>query len=289
MTAADVAVTGVVRRFDGRGGIDGAHLRARGGVVSVLGPNGAGKTTLLRCLATVLVPSDGSVTVDGLDVRRPAERTEIRRRLGYLPQEPGLCGSSRVFDIVDYHAVLRGLEPERRRRVAVVEALEAVGLRHRMADRVTSLSGGMRRRVALAQALVGSPSLLVLDEPTAALDPDQRHIVRHLVTERAAATTVVLGTHLVDEAAAISDAVVVMDAGRVVAAGSPSELAARARGRVWVQAHRPTRPVRASWRQPDGYWRCVDPAPGSAEQPSWLVEPTLDDAYLLLVAAPVPS
>ncbi len=277
MTAAFVRADGLTKAYRGRPVLDGVDLLAQGGLISVLGPNGAGKTTLLRCLATVVAADAGAVTVDGLDPVREVERIEIRRRLGYLPQEVGLIEGSTAFDTVDYLAVLKGERDDRRRRRAVFDVLERVGLRDRASERVERLSGGMRRRLGLAQALLGSPSLLVLDEPGAGLDPDERLRLREILTERRRTTTVFVSTHLTDEAA-ISDTVLVLDGGGIKFAGTPDRLASIARGRSWVQHALPPPDVRASWRLADGRHRCLGSPPPGAE----LVEPTIEDGYLLV-------
>lgn len=278
MNPAHVRADAVTKRYRGRAVLDGVHLMEQGGLVTVLGPNGAGKTTLLRCLATVAAADTGDVMIDGLDPNREAERIEIRRRLGYLPQGDGLDGGSRAYDVVDYVAVLKGHRDDRQRRRAVFDVLDRVGLRDRATERVDRLSGGMRRRLGLAQALLGSPTLLVLDEPGAGLDPDERLRLREILTERRRTTTTIVSTHLTDEAA-ISDTVIVLHGGRVRFAGSPARLAAVADGRTWLQADLPPPGVRASWRQADGRHRCLGfPPPGAA-----LVPPTLEDGYLLTV------
>ena len=279
MAPANVLVHGLHKRYGDRVALAGLDLVAQGGVVTVLGPNGAGKTTLLRCLATVLTGDDGRVLVDGLDPRHASDRVEIRRRLGYLPQEPGFSERARVFDVVDYLAILNGVTDARTRRREVFAALRRTGLADRAGDRVARLSGGMRRRLGIAQAVVAHPTLLVLDEPAAGLDPDQRLGLRSLISDAADRATVVVSTHLTEEAAAISDQIVVVDDGRCVFTGTARQLAAVARGRVWTADAAPESPVRATWRLPDGRHRSVGrPPPGAA-----LAEPTIEDGYLLLV------
>jgi len=265
----------------GRTVLDDVSLWASGGVVAVLGPNGAGKSTLLRCLATLVEPAAGTVHLDGADVAAPMARIEARARLGYVPQRPGFTGSARVFDAVDVLAVCKGLAPEARRRGEVLRVLSAVGVADRIGDRVKTLSGGMLRRVAVAQALLGPPGLLLADEPSADLDPEQRVHLRHLLTDLGRSATVIVSTHHLDEAAVIGDTVVVLDAGRVVWTGPPDALTATAVGRVWwsVEAPPPSAELRLAWRTPGGRWRCLGTPPPDAA----LADPTAEDAYLLLV------
>ena len=275
MTAAHLHVDAVSKRFGDRVALDRVDVLAQGGLIAVLGPNGAGKSTLLRCVATVLHPDSGSVAIDGLDPGKESERIEARRRLGYAPQEAGFDPRVRVFDALDLIAVLKDVTDERRRRRTVFEVLDRVGLDGRASERVGELSGGMRRRLVLAQALIGSPSLLVLDEPGAGLDPDERLRLREILAERRRTTTVLVATHLTDEAA-ISDTVLVLAGNKVRFAGAPAQLAARADGRVWLHDGFPPPGVRASWQQADGRHRCLGNPPLGAE----LTEPSLEEGYL---------
>ncbi len=275
---SQVLVFGLSRRFGRLQALDGVDLALEGGLITLLGPNGSGKTTLLRCLATIDVAAGDSVLIDGMNPRHESDRIEIRRRLGYQPQQPGLAPASRVFDVVDYLAVLKGHHDERARRHLVYRSLDLVGLGDRAADRVGDLSGGMVRRLELAQAVLGGPSLLLLDEPAAGLDPDERFRLREIVAGRRHQATVVVSTHLTDEAA-IGDTVLVLIEGRLRFAGQPSALAATAAGRAWVQDHEPVG-ARATWRQADGRHRCLGQPPAGAQ----LVDPTLEDGYLLLTS-----
>jgi ABC-2 type transport system ATP-binding protein len=281
MAPCAVAVDTLARRYGRRTAVDGVSLTAAGGVVALLGPNGAGKTTLLRCLATVLVPSGGSVHVDGLDVARPEQRTEVRRRLGYLPQEVAFAPNARVFDVVDYVGIVKEHRDARRRHADVFRVLDEVGLRDRAGDKVKTLSGGMRQRLGVAQALLGRPGLVVLDEPASGLDPEQRLRLRDRIARLGEQATVVVSTHLTDDVDALAHALYVMDGGRIVYAGTPAGLTATARGRVWSSPREPlpSAAVRLAWRTPDRSFRCVGTPPPDAH----LVEPTLADAYLLLV------
>ncbi len=279
MSPAQILATGATKRFGDLRAVDGVDLHLAGGITTLLGPNGSGKTTLLRCLATVSTVDEGELLVDGLDPRHETDRLEVRRRLGYLPQEPGFARSATVFDVVEYVAILRGSRDERARRLQVLDVVERVGLGERLSSRVADLSGGMRRRLGLAQSILGSPTLLLLDEPAAGLDPDERLRLREIVTEQRDAATVLVSTHHTAEAV-IGDRVAVLDGGRLVFVGPPEQLAAVASGRTWVQASEP-KDVRASWRQADGKHRCLGAPPPDAA----LVNPTLEDGYLLLVGA----
>ncbi len=271
-----VLAFGLARRFKQREALRGVDLALEGGIVTLLGPNGSGKTTLLRCLATVDSAQQGSVLIDGLDPRHETDRIEIRRRLGYQPQQPSLTPRARVFDALDYLAVLKGHQHDRTRRHLVFSALDRVGLADRASDRVGELSGGMVRRLELAQATIGDPGLVLLDEPAAGLDPDERFRLREIVSERRHRATVIVSTHLTDEAA-IGDNVLVLIEGQLRFVGPPGALASVAEGRTWVQDLEPV-DTRASWRLADGRYRCLGRPPPGAEP----VAPTLEDGYLLI-------
>lgn len=264
--------------FGERRVLDGVALSLEGGLTVVLGPNGAGKSTLLRSLATVQACDAGSLLMDGMNPQFEADRIEIRRRLGYLPQQHGLGGKDRVFDTMDLIAVMKEAGDERQRRRMVFDALERVGLTDRAADSLADLSGGMRQRVGVAQALLTAPTLLILDEPLAGLDPDERRRLREVLTERRQRSTVVMSTHLTDEAVH-ADTVVVLREGKVRFVGAPTALAQRAAGRAWIQPLAPVAPVRASWQQANGAYRCLGVPPPDAA----LVAPTVEDGYLVVI------
>ncbi|OQR60461.1 ABC transporter ATP-binding protein [Streptomyces maremycinicus] len=178
--------------------LDSVNLRLGPGVHALLGPNGSGKSTLLRVLATAAGPTEGAVTLLGRDPRVPAQRLEIRRRLGYLPQEFGLFPRYTVRDFLVYAAWLRDMPGGRIDR-AVEASAARVGLTERLGHRTKTLSGGMKQRVGIAQAVVNSPELLLLDEPTVGLDPGQRARFHTLVRELGRTSCVLLSTHLMAE------------------------------------------------------------------------------------------
>ena len=281
MSLPTVQVIGIEKRFMRTVALDGVTFDAGAGITGLLGPNGAGKTTLLRMLATVLAPDAGDLRLLGWDPDKAEDRLAIRRRLGYMPQEPGFHRNFTAFEFVDYVAILKEMVDRRARHDEVRRVLALVGLEDVAGRKIKNLSGGMRRRVALAQALLGDPDLLVLDEPTAGLDPAQRLRFREIVSERAEARTVILSTHQTEDVAALCPRVVVMDGGRTLFDGTPQELAGMAAGRVWHAADRAS-DAHLSWRTGDGRHRNIGPNPPAGAD---LVEPTVEDGYLLLVGS----
>jgi len=278
MSAPTVEIHDVRKRFGRTTALQGVAFDAAAGITGLLGPNGAGKTTLLRMMATVLAPDDGRLRLLSWDPQVADERLAIRRRLGYMPQEPGFHRSFTAFEFVDYVAILKEMTERRARHDEVRRVLGLVGLDDVSGRRIKALSGGMRRRVALAQSLLGDPDLLVLDEPTAGLDPEQRLRFRELVSDRTADRTVILSTHQTEDVAALCQRVIVMLDGQVLFEGTPRELTQVADGRVWLADDRAAG-ARLSWRTADGAHRNIGEAPSDAD----LVAPTLEDGYLLLV------
>jgi ABC-2 type transport system ATP-binding protein len=273
-----IATRGLVKTFGRTRVLDGVSFSAGTGVTAVLGPNGAGKTTLLRILGTTLTPTSGDLTLLGLDPQALEERTRIRRQLGYLPQEPALYRSFTVFAFLDYIALLKELTDRRVRHAEIWRVLEAVDLTAVATRKIRKLSAGMRQRVGLAQALLGDPRLLVLDEPTDALDPEQRLRCRNLLAGLASDRAIVLSTHQIDDAAALADTTVVLDRGRVRFAGPTTGLTALADGRVWASDMPDPTAVR-SWRTEQGRYRNIGRPPAGSE----LVPAHLHDAYFLLL------
>ncbi|WP_328672272.1 ABC transporter ATP-binding protein [Streptomyces sp. NBC_00328] len=223
--AWEIRATGLkVRVGRKRMAVDGLDLSLGTGVHGLLGPNGAGKTTLIRTLATVLHPTEGTLELLGEPAGRSGEQRALRRRIGYLPQEFGYYRRFTVREFIEYMAWLKEV-PKADIPAAVQRAVERVGLADRADERMKALSGGMVRRVGIAQAIVNDPAILLLDEPTAGLDPAQRVRLRGLLQELGEDTCVVVSTHLVEDVAAACTDVVLFAEGRLVFQGSPDELA----------------------------------------------------------------
>jgi ABC-2 type transport system ATP-binding protein len=268
---------GVWKTFGGTTAVRQTSVDFRPGVVGLLGPNGAGKTTVLRLLSTSLPPSGGRIVVAGLDVTEShANRVEARRRIGYCPQEVVYPRGMTAASFLDYIAVLKEWKNAALRAAEVRRVLDLVHLGDRGAMKVSKLSGGQRRRLAIAQALIGQPDLLILDEPTTGLDPEQRASLRGLLSGLTG--TVLISTHQTEDVSAMCDRVLVIDDGAIRFDGTVPELLATAAGRVHLG---PTASVGAvqTWKTGTGLVRSVggQPAPDSC-----VVDPSVEDAYLLL-------
>jgi ABC-2 type transport system ATP-binding protein len=225
----NVELTDLTRRFGRTQAVAGVSLTAGPGVFGLLGPNGAGKTTLLRMMATVLPLTAGHMRLLGRDPGSYSPRREIRQRLGYLPQSLGYYPGFTVAEFVEYFALLKDMPAGQVPR-AVAVAVERVGLGDLARAKLRTLSGGMLRRAGIAQAIVNEPDLLLLDEPAAGLDPEQRLEFRALLREFGQRATVIVSTHLVEDVGAACTEVALMDKGKIVFHGTPAELTARGEG-----------------------------------------------------------
>jgi ABC-2 type transport system ATP-binding protein len=273
-----VTITDLSKSYGRTAALSAVDLVLGPGITGLLGPNGAGKTTMLRILATALAADRGSVRILGEDPTTTDGRVAVRRRLGYVPQETGFPRGFTTFGFVDYLAILKEWAVLSVRHEEVRRVIDLVGLTDVATKKVSSLSGGQRRRVVLAQALLGGPELLVLDEPTAGLDPAQRGRLRDVLGRAGETATVVISTHQTEDVAALCERVVVLDAGRILFDGTVTDLVGQAAGRVWMATERHPAAQHA-WRTGSGRFRNVGDPPPSAE----LIEPALEDAYLLLV------
>ncbi len=226
----NIELTDLTRRFGRSQAVAGVSLEAGPGVFGLLGPNGAGKTSLLRMMATVIAPSSGRMRLLGRDPGAYGQRRQIRRRLGYLPQNLGYYPAFTVVEFVEYFALLKEMTPARI-PAAVAAAVERVNLGGKAKAKLRTLSGGMLRRVGIAQAIVNDPELLLLDEPTAGLDPEQRVQFRGLLRGLGQRASIVVSTHLVEDVGAACTEVALMDQGKIVFRGTPQELTTRGEGR----------------------------------------------------------
>jgi ABC-2 type transport system ATP-binding protein len=206
--------------------VDGLDLALGAGVHGLLGPNGAGKTTLMRALATVIEPAGGRLTLLGESVNGRADLRRVRRGLGYLPQQFGFYPRFTVREFVEYMAWLKEM-PKTVVPGAVQRAIERVGLADRADARMKTLSGGMLRRAGIAQAIVNDPAVLLLDEPTVGLDPEQRLDFRELLRDVGVDSCVLVSTHLVEDVVAACSDVVIVNQGRLVFRGTPNDLIAQ--------------------------------------------------------------
>jgi len=225
----NVEITDLTRRFGRTQAVAGVNLQTGPGVFGLLGPNGAGKTSLLRMMATVIPPTSGTLRLLDRDPGDYGPRRQIRRRLGYLPQNLGYYPGFTVAEFVEYFALLKDMPPAQVPG-AVAMAIERVSLGNKARATLRTLSGGMLRRVGIAQAIVNEPQLLLLDEPTAGLDPEQRMQFRELLRGLGQRTTVMVSTHLVEDVGAACTEVALMDQGKIVFHGTPDELTVRGEG-----------------------------------------------------------
>jgi ABC-2 type transport system ATP-binding protein len=289
-----IEITGLRRRFGSVTALDGIDLSIPSGMFGLLGTNGAGKTTLMRILAGVLPATSGRVLVGGHDVSSRAGRVAVQRRLGYLPQDLGLYPDLTATEFLDYVGLLKGLDDRIGRRRQAASLLELVGLSDVAGRRLKGFSGGMRRRVGIAQALLGDPALLIVDEPTVGLDPEERIRFRTLLSGLAGERTVLLSTHIVEDVAQTCRQTAVVAAGRVLFTGAVTDLVARAQQMTWEMTTTGAPPtegvvVSAISRADGTHYRVVSPRPpGPGAVPA---VPSLEEGYVALMqsasAAPV--
>lgn len=265
----------------------GIDLRINDGMFGLLGPNGAGKTTLMRIIAGLIRPTEGSMTVFGHDISSNQGKQVVKAQLGYLPQELGLYPNLSAREFLDYIAILKGITDRRSREYQVDELLELVRLTDTGKRQLKAFSGGMKRRIGIAQAMLGNPKLLIVDEPTVGLDPEERVRIRNILSDMAMRCTVILSTHVIEDIGHSCNDLAIINKGEVLFQGAPSTLIERARGKVWS--------VRTHGEYPDSNLRVVStlqmqdsvqyrvlgqPAEHYHAQP---LEPGLEDGYMLMM------
>jgi ABC-2 type transport system ATP-binding protein len=275
-------ISSVTKKF--RGGViavDEVSLSLTNGVLGLLGPNGAGKTTLMQMIATITRPTAGRIAYDGVDLAKDPDH--LRRRLGYLPQDFGVYDNLTALEFLTYFASLKGVTS----RARIMEMLELVNL-HTVANRSAgTFSGGMKQRLGIAQALVNDPDIVIVDEPTAGLDPEERVRFRNILSDIGFGKLVILSTHIVTDIESIATSIAVLKQGRLVSHASPEQLLRGATGSVWEAVlsserfaeERARFRVSHAVRKPDGvHVRVVQRArPWPEAQPA---EPDLEDAFI---------
>lgn len=257
------------------------------GMFGLLGPNGAGKTTLMRILAGIVRPTSGTIRIGAHDGGTERGRTAVKRMLGYLPQDFGVYPDLNAREFLDYIALLKGLRDRALRHKRIEALLEIVSLTQVANRKLKTYSGGMKRRIGIAQALLNDPALLIVDEPTAGLDPEERIRFRNLLSELGGNRTVLLSTHIVEDIAQTCQRLAVLKDGRLIFQGTTVAAIREAQGKVWI--------ITTSAYKPEGNFTVVatlnmgttaqyrvvgDPSPEAAAVPA---EPTLEDAYVWLM------
>ena len=219
---------------NGTRALDGVTLSIGRGMYGLLGPNGAGKSTLMRAIATLQTPTEGTIRFGDMDVL--AEPEKLRRTLGYLPQDFGVYPRISAFDMLDHMAVLKGVPASADRQATVETLLHQTNLWPVRNKALAGFSGGMRQRFGIAQALIGNPQLIIVDEPTAGLDPEERNRFLNLLAEIGENVVVILSTHIVEDVADLCPRMSVLAGGRIQLEGAPHELIRSTRGRIWTKA-----------------------------------------------------
>ncbi|GLH98732.1 ABC transporter ATP-binding protein [Phytohabitans aurantiacus] len=281
-----IEISGLTKVYKGKGrALDDLDLVVPTGMFGLLGANGAGKTTLMRILAGLLRPTAGTVRVGEHDGTARAGRLAVQQILGYLPQDLGVYPDLTAREFLDYIALLKGIDDRAARRRRVGELLEVVALTGDADRRLRGYSGGMRRRVGIAQALLADPRLLIVDEPTAGLDPEERIRFRTLLSQLAGQRTVLLSTHIVDDVAQTCRELAVLASGRLVFRGTVGDLTRQADGRVWTVVTAGPAPttgtVVSALPHDDGMrYRVVGDSPPAFDASP--AAPNLEDGYLAL-------
>ena len=286
----EIVIEQVTKRYGSHDALRGIDLHIEHGMFGLLGPNGAGKTTLLRILATLLRPTSGRVIIGNFDLSRNIQRKAVRAYLGYLPQELGLYPDLTGRELLDYMGLLKRLYDRQARRQQVAALCEVVSLNGQIDRKIKTYSGGMKRRLGIAQALLGNPQILVIDEPTAGLDPEERIRLRTLLTRLAEDRIVILSTHVVEDISQTCERLAVLDKGKLIFDGLTRQIIEAAAGHTWqfVAAADYIPPeelsVISTLPQRRGtLYHVVGPEPrGAAIQEVQPLAPTLEDGYVWL-------
>jgi ABC-2 type transport system ATP-binding protein len=285
----EIVIEGLSKQYGTHKALRDVDLRIEKGMFGLLGPNGAGKTTLLRILATLLRPTSGRVTIGSFDLGRAAQRKAVRSRLGYLPQELGFYPDLTGREFLDYMGLLKHIYDRTARRRQIEALLGMVNLVEQAERQIKTYSGGMKRRLGLAQALLGDPQILVVDEPTTGLDPEERIRLRNLLTRVADNRVIVFSTHVVEDISQTCERLAVLDRGRLIFNGLARELIAAASGHTWQFMAAPDyvppaelHIIAALPQEKGTLYHIVGPEPRGAVQNVQPLPPTLEDGYVWL-------
>ncbi|WP_166242278.1 ABC transporter ATP-binding protein [Paenibacillus turpanensis] len=261
-------------------------LQLKPGIIGLLGPNGAGKSSLMRILATISEPTEGTVTWNGIDIRK--QPNELRRTLGYLPQDFGVYPHLNPVEFLEYVAALKGLGGWNL-KIRILEILELLNLHDALKRPIGSFSGGMRQRVGIAQALLNDPKLLIIDEPTVGLDPEERVRFRNILTDLSGERIILFSTHIVSDIEATANQIAIMSKGQLLTSADPSQLLRGVQGKVWsvtipdhqLQSARSQWTISGTIRRENGLQlRIVSDRLPHPEAST--LAPTLEDAYLYI-------
>ena len=278
-----ITIENLTKTFGKKKALDNLSVTLEPGVIGLLGPNGSGKTTLLRTLTGLYKTKSGKILLDGADVTNTDALPAVT---GYLPQKFGMFRELTVYDMMDYFAVLKKI-PKAEKRAEIERAVEFVNLTDRIKDRVGSLSGGMVRRLGIAQAVLGSPKVMLFDEPTAGLDPEERMRFKNLVRQLPRDSIVLISTHIVEDVEAVCDHVMVMRQGTVLANKTGEELAAMAEGKTYKVSGE-----KEGTLPPEAFVRARTEIPGegavltvlsAVPVEGELIPPTIEDGYLCVL------
>jgi ABC-2 type transport system ATP-binding protein len=232
LDTAMLTITDVNKTYsNGIKALDGVSLNISKGLFGLLGPNGAGKSTLMRTIATLQQPDEGLIKFDDIDVIE--QPNELRQRLGYLPQEFGVYPRISAYDLLDHLAILKGITAKGERHEAVEGLLAHTNLFTHRRSSVSSFSGGMRQRFGIAQALLGDPDLLIVDEPTAGLDPEERNRFHNLLVSLGKDKVIILSTHIVDDVCELCPDMAILGNGKILLQGNPIEVTNALMGKIW--------------------------------------------------------
>lgn len=278
-----IEMKGITKTFGKKKALDNLSVTLEPGVIGLLGPNGSGKTTLLRTMTGLYKTKSGQILLDGRDVTNTDTLPSLT---GYLPQKFGMFKELSVYDMMDYFAVLKKI-PKAEKKAEIERVVEFVNLSDRIKDRVGSLSGGMVRRLGIAQAILGNPRVMLFDEPTAGLDPEERMRFKNLIRQLPKDNIVLISTHIVEDVEAVCDHVMVMRKGTVLANKTGEELAAVAEGKTYKLSGE-----KESTLPPEAFIRARTQAPGEGVMltvlsatpvDGELIQPTIEDGYLCIL------